>query len=513
MTASEILLNGRVRLHVGDMANVLAMLPECSVDSVVCDPPYHLTSIVKRFGAKGAAAAKHGTDGAFARASRGFMGQTWDGGDVAFRVETWAAVLRVLKPGGHLVAFSGTRTYHRMVCAIEDAGFEVRDQLAWLFGTGFPKSHDVAKGLAKQRTEDLEPTRVVCRFVRRAMDEKGLVSRDLVQHFGNCNPRLIDHWAARDTDSQPSLPTPEQWATLKDVLAFGTDMDAEVARLNARKGSRGERWLLADVVGEIESEAPGFGHHRFAGDRSIRRLDEEAATWTGWGTALKPAHEPVVLARKPLSEGSVAANVLRWGTGAICIDGCRIGEEGSTRGCTTKPSAGVGRFPANVVHDGSDEVVAAFPSDRLGFSSGGRREGLSMDRLSMAGPLGNGGAVVHHGDSGSAARFFFSAKADADDRLGSKHPTVKPVDLMQWLVRLVTPPKGMVLDPFAGTGTTGEAAWREGFDAILIEREPAYAEDIRRRMALALAGPQTRKAESIKARGTAADAGPLFGGG
>jgi DNA modification methylase len=465
MSAPEAHLDGRVRLHVGDMADVLATLPDCSVDSVVCDPPYHLTSIVKRFGAKGAAAAKHGTDGAFARASRGFMGQQWDGGDVAFRVATWAAVLRVLKPGGHLVAFSGTRTYHRMACAIEDAGFEIRDQYAWLYGSGFPKSHDVAKGIAKRRTEDLEPTRGVCRFIRRAMDAKGLVSRDLVQHFGHCNPRLIDHWAARDTDSQPSLPTPEQWATLKDVLALGAEMDAEVARLNARKGSRGERWLLADVVGEVASDAAGFGDHRFAGDRSIRHLDDDAAVWTGWGTAAKPAHEPIALARKPLAEGSVAANVLAWGVGAINIGGCRlqiIGDEFT-------------RFPANVLHDGSDNVLAGFPDP-------------------------------------AAARFFFSAKADSDDRLGSKHPTVKPVDLMQWLVRLVTPPKGVVLDPFAGTGTTGEAAWREGFDAVLVERDPAYAEDIRRRMALALAGPQTRKAESIKARGVVADAGPLFAG-
>ena len=185
-------LDGRVTLYAGDCLAVLDTLSENSIDSCVTDPPYHLASIVKRFGKEGSAAAQHGTDGLYARASRGFMGKEWDGGDIAFDPVTWAEVLRVLKPGAHLVAFAAAKNAHRMICAIEDAGFEIRDCLQWLYGSGFPKSHN-----------------------------------------------------------------------LKDE-------------------------------------------------------------WAGWGTALKPAFEPICLARKPLSEASVAANVLRWGTGALNIDGCRV---------------------------------------------------------------------------------------------------------------------------------------------------------------------------------------------
>ena len=302
----------------GDMREELAKLiaEGVTVQSIVTDPPYHLTSIVKRFGAAGAAAAKAGSKGnhtgAYARASRGFMGKQWDGGDIAFQAETWRLCWELLPPGGHLLAFSGTRTYHRMACAIEDAGF----------GSGFPKSHNVAKGIAKRRTEDLAPVRVVCRAVRAAMDAKGLKSRDLAPQF-SCDPRLIDHWAARDTDSQPSLPTTAQWLKLKGLLDLSDEMDSEVARLNDRKGTHGARWSEARVVGVAECDSPGFGEHRFSGDRTIRELDGEAAAWEGWGTALKPALEPICVARKPLL-GTVAQNVLAHGTGALNIDGCRI---------------------------------------------------------------------------------------------------------------------------------------------------------------------------------------------
>jgi hypothetical protein len=206
---------------------------------------------------------------------------------------------------------------------------------------------------------------------------------------------------------------------------------------------------------------------------------DEAKEWDGWGTALKPACEPICFGRKPM-RGTVAANVLEHGTGAINIDGCRIGERearelnrltsigfGGSEAQGLVIDGGKGRWPANIVHDGSADVFASFPD------------------------------IV---DEESAARFFYTAKADADDRLGSKHPTVKPVDLMQWLCRLVTPKGGTVLDPFAGTGTTGEAAFREGFKAVLIEREEEYQADIRRRMALCMAGPDERKRESIKAK-------------
>jgi site-specific DNA-methyltransferase (adenine-specific) len=392
-------LDGKVFLHGGDCLEILAAMPDNSVDSVVTDPPYHLTSIVKRFGKPGSAPAKEGLDGLFARSSRGFMGKEWDGGDIAFRPEFWAEVLRLLKPGGHLVAFAAAKNSHRMVCAIEDAGFEIRDGLQWMYGTGFPKNLDIAKALDKQ---------------------SGV-------------------WRGR--------------------------ANTAMSGPNYERTDKGEP------------------------------ICDDARKWDGWGTSLKPAYENICLARKPLSEKTVAANVLKWGTGAINIDACRIEAEIAT-GWGGKAAGGNswnnntcglskqgvarpvnGRWPANILHDRSEEVLAAFLSDDTTLSP---------------------------------ARFFFSAKADNHDRIGSTHPTVKPIDLMQWLVRLITPKGGLVLDPFAGTGTTGEAAFREGMHAVLIEREPEYQADIARRMALAIAGPDERARESIKARGTATSAGPLF---
>lgn len=355
----------RVTVHGGDCLEVLAMLPEASIDAVVTDPPYHLKS-----------------------GNRGFMGKEWDGGDVAFRPETWAAVLRVLKPGGHMVAFSGTRTCHRMVCAIEDAGFEIRNQLAWIYGSGFPKSLDVSKSIDKMLT--------------------GIV---------------------RGAAGKPT-------------------------RSGASFGQEYERNEIGPPI------------------------SPEAAAWQGWGSDLKPALEPICLARKPLSESSIARNVLRHGTGAINVDGCRapmsandasaIANMGGFGRATWRGSPRValseslnnkvadavphtaGRFPANVIHDGSDEVVGMFPAQ-----AGGTR---------------------------SAARFFYCAKASKRERAGSKHPTVKPVALIRWLVRLITPSGGTVLDPFAGTGTTGEAAICEGCNAVLIEREAEHLDDITRRL-------------------------------
>jgi len=354
---------------------LLPTLAEASFHACVTDPPYHLTSIVKRFGSPTAAPAGFGTDGAFARASRGFMGKVWDGGDVAFRPETWAAVLRVLKPGAHLAAFSGTRTYHRMVCAIEDAGFEIRDQLAWVFGSGFPKSHDVSKAIDK---------------------------------------------------------------------AAGAER--EVLGVAGKSGSV-RNCMAGDFTGgEYMATAPAT---------------DGARQWVGWGTALKPAWEPIVLARRPLAERTVAGQMLVTGTGALNIDACRVhasdappcpggGVVGAGTSYELPDSHGempAGRWPANLVHDGSLEVLEAF------------------------------------GDE-SRARFFYHAKADAGDRAGSRHPTVKPIALMRWLVRMVTPPGGSVLDPFAGTGTTGAACRVAGFGCVMMEREAEYVADAARRLGL-----------------------------
>ena len=283
------------KLLLGDCLDKLKEIEDCSVDSIVTDPPYHLTSIVKRFGKEGSSPAKYGTDGAFQRASKGFMGQEWDGGDIAFRTEVWEQCIRVLKPGGYLLAFSGSRTYHRMAYAIDEAGFDIRDQIMWVYGSGFPKSHNVGKKL------------------------------------------------------------PE---------------------------------------------------------------------YDGWGTALKPAHEPIVMARKPLEKKSVADNVLEYGTGAINIDGCRVDDEN--------------RFPANFIHDGLEEEWS---------------------------------------------KYFYCPKASKKDREeDNDHPTVKPTDLMRYLCRMVTPKNGTVLDPFMGSGSTGKAAILEDFNFIGIELSKEYLDIARNRI-------------------------------
>ena len=372
----------------------LLMAPD-SVDSIVTDPPYDLISIVKRFGGNNAAPVnnaetKAGRDNdPYARAARGFMGKQWDGTGVAFDPETWAEAYRVLKPGGHLLAFGGTRTYHRMVCAIEDAGFEIRDTICWHYATGFPKSHDVSKGI----------------------DKAAGAEREVV---GTERHRDIRNGAGREY---------------------------------------GEGILAAMREGPVQ-----YLDHPITAPTT-----DEARQWSGWGTALKPATELICVARKPLAKGhTVAANVLAYGTGALNIDGCRVeaavGDyahagndlEHTRRGAAdwrmpmqqAAPNA-LGRWPANLITDGSDEVKACFP-------------------LADASPV-------------SAARFFYAAKASKADRgEGNTHPTVKPHELMRYLCRLVTPPGGLVLDPFTGSGSTGKAAIAEGFRFVGCEMTDEY---------------------------------------
>lgn len=362
-------------LHLGDCLGILRAMPDASVDAVVTDPPYGLA----------------------------FMGKRWDY-DVP-SVEVWAECLRVLKPGGHLLAFAGTRTQHRMACRIEDAGFEIRDMIAWVYGSGFPKSLDVSK----------------------AIDKAAGAERKVVG--------------------------PGRWNHVKG----NNDLQSD---------------CLIRPGGQHEETAPAT---------------LEAQQWAGFGTALKPSLEPVTMARKPLA-GTVAANVLQHGTGALNVDGCRIGsaagdeplrwEHGRSMGFHGAEDRGPcqaltspGRWPANLIHDGSDEVVALFPETTSG---GGENAGANM-RKGLRGndaPHRTPNSVAP--STGSAARFFYTAKASASERQGVTHPTVKPLDLMAYLCRLVTPPGGLVLDPFMGTGTTIKAAIGEGFHGIGIERDPAY---------------------------------------
>jgi hypothetical protein len=356
-----------------------------------------------------------------------FMGKKWDY-DVP-SVEVWAECLRVLKPGGHLLAFAGTRTQHRMAVRIEDAGFEIRDMIAWVYGSGFPKSLDVSKAIDKAAGAE-----------REVVGSRKLTgtARIIGGQGGATAGRSADAYDEGET---------------RDTLAI---------------------------------TAPAT---------------PEAQQWAGWGTALKPALEPITLARKPL-EGTVAANVLAHGTGGLNIDGCRvehvtveggnlalnphlrahinggnggniIAHEDERRVVTPHAS---GRWPANLIHDGSDEVVRLFP--QTGISAGGKGNATQQAGAKTSYGWSRGedwGGAGGYGDSGSAARFFYCAKTSKRERgEGNNHPTVKPIALMSYLCHLVTPPKGTVLDPFMGSGSTGIAAKLEGFTFIGVEREPAY---------------------------------------
>jgi site-specific DNA-methyltransferase (adenine-specific) len=377
------------------------------------------------------------------------MGKSWDSTGIAYSVKMWDEALRVLKPGGHLLAFSGSRTYHRMAVAIEDAGFEIRDQIMWVYGSGFPKSMDVSK----------------------AIDKQAGVEREVVGQT-----------------------------------------------MHARKG-------VAEAEDRSTVAAGAYGEARL-GDVTVPATDK-AKQWAGWGTALKPAHEPIVLARKPLI-GTVATNVIIHGTGALNIDGSRIGTDevitNHSRSADSAISKGkygdsvkqethqtegqaLGRWPANFIHDGSDEVVELFPdtNGRIGNTQYGSGTNTIYGTFNTdPNPVGSNGVA----DSGSAARFFYCAKASKKDRneglddfvekpagslnmrtdehsivnkMNTKpaknfHPTVKPTELMRYLVRMITPPNGVVLDPFMGSGSTGKAAVLERFSFIGIDQSADYIE-------------------------------------
>lgn len=419
-----------VTLYHGDCLQVLVGLPDCSVDSVVTDPPYGLEFMGKDWDSpwKDSAASKGAVVRDPAKERGGF--QDGNGGNpysrsriefgrggeasVGFQVwcQKWAEeCLRVLKPGGHILAFGGTRTWHRLACAVEDAGFEIRDSIAWLYGSGFPKSLDVSK----------------------AIDKAAGAEREVISEEKN--------WGKSTAEDGKQ--------------AYG------------------------DYAGEWSVTAPAT---------------EDAKRWSGWGTALKPSFEPVVVGRKPLV-GTVAANVVANGTGALNIDATRVGNGGQLKWSTPRnmgyrggsDSGGEaeanssGRWPSNAV---VDECSAAEIDRQSGVSRSTRGEmtrkptGLTLDGGRDAQAVT---AIWGHDDEGGASRFFptfrYQAKAPTDQRPtanGIAHPTVKPLDLMRWLVRLVTPPGGIVLDPFAGSGTTAEAAVHEHMRCITVEREPDY---------------------------------------
>ena len=381
------------RIYHMDCLDGMKLLDDNSVDSIVTDPPYEL----------------------------GFMGKKWDSTGIAYNVELWKECLRVLKPGGHLLAFGGTRTYHRMACAIEDAGFEIRDCIQWIYGSGFPKSMDISK----------------------AIDKKLGAEREVISE------RVV-----------------------KDI-----------------RNGHGRKYGSALFAGE---DTPKMTYQITA------PATPEAKQWEGWGTALKPANEPIVLARKPLSEKTVAENVLKWGTGGLNIDGCRIGtevlynnyckpkqgymsdSEGSSGGAFSKEGVNIaqGRFPANVI---LDEEAGALLDKQSGISrsSDKPRHNNNADNHDNYNCFGKYGNITTTGysDIGGASRFFYCAKASRKERgEGNNHPTVKPIKLMEYLITLITPPNGIVLDPFFGSGTTGVAAVNLGFHYIGFELDKTYCD-------------------------------------
>lgn len=438
-----------IQLIQGDCLEELKQIENNSVDSIVCDPPYEL----------------------------GFMGKSWDSTGIANNVEMWKQCLRVLKPGGHLLAFSGTRTYHRMASAIEDAGFEVRDMLEWIYASGFPKSLNVGKAVDKLQGNERQ------------------VVRDRTGAMNN----------ADNSDAQ-----------------------------SFTKGDVGFKTHFTETKGNSE--------------------------WEGWGTALKPAHEPICMARKPLSEKTVAQNVLKWGTGGINIDesrvktednlaknyasvrkyddvmGERVGRFGFRQGkdsvAEATESTALGRFPANLIHDNSEEVRECFPYTKHGgstYNEGTNNNWLGRNKIKYVSTVK---------DSGNASRFFksiiYQAKASKSERnkgcegienekftagnysqspvcktcdktlngtnnhsncsgevyyremdskkTSNNHPTVKPIALMEYLIKMVTPKGGIVLDPFMGSGSTGIAAKKNGYSFIGIEMECSYIEIAKNRI-------------------------------
>lgn len=411
-------VDGAVVYH-GSNLDVLPTLPDNSVDSIVTDPPYEL----------------------------GFMGKSWDNSGIAYSVELWTECMRVLKPGGHLLAFGGSRTWHRLAVAIEDAGFEMRDSIAWLYGSGFPKSHDISKGIDKG-----------------AGAEREVITETIEDLFGT-----------REEEKKLDQPA-------NSIFTQGE----------------------TKLSNNIKITAPAT---------------HEALKWQGWGTALKPAFEPVVVARKPFAKGdTVAANVLQWGTGGLNIDASRIGTDTITINTFdngAKPFGDAvgepytskeiqGRWPANII---LDPYTADLLDEQSGVSKSsiGHKQTANNDSKSIGNFIGTEN-IVGHDDSGGASRFFYVAKASKRDRnegletlpkkantkfaqdkwslenmssgnttpAANTHPTVKPTALMEYLIKLVTPEGGTVLDPFTGSGSTGKAALLNGFQFIGIELTAEY---------------------------------------
>jgi site-specific DNA-methyltransferase (adenine-specific) len=451
-----------IQLHHGDCREVLASLPDCSVDSVVTDPPYEL----------------------------GFMGKAWDGSGIAYSVEMWAEVLRVLKPGGHLCAFGGTRTYHRMACAIEDAGFEIRDSLHWVYGSGFPKSLDVSKAIDKTNGEPdrllkftlwFRTAGLTAKEVTRMLQTAGVISE---------NGTMAGHYFAKSRDGQPAIPTAALWQVIRPHIAEVPDwVDELVARIEA------EREVVGSKTSGIANKDEG-PRHTIGASKAVQVDITTAATdaakqWEGWGTALKPAHEPIVLARRPLIS-TVAANVLTHGTGALNIDGARVGTESRpvmVRTATLVAASSMSGTSTGATGSGEVTTLGRWPANVIFDTEAGALLDEQADGASRF-------FTAIEWEPEIDAPFRYIAKPGKRERtcegtVSGSHPTVKALALMRWLVRLVTPPGGTVLEPFAGSGTTLMACVMEGFNGIGIEMTDEYLPIIEGRVRWAQHQPQT----------------------
>jgi len=486
------------KIYCEDCLQTMRRMPDNFVDSIVTDPPYGLK----------------------------FMGKKWDY-DVP-SVEIWKEVLRVLKPGGHLLSFGGTRTYHRMVCAIEDAGFEIRDQIQWIYGSGFPKSLDISKAIDKLSPR-LGYFGEFAKHLSEQIKIKGILQKELSKLFPSKTGGLtgcVWNWA-----NGANVPTVEQWKILQPLLDLSDRFLSLIERIEEEREIIGKdkNWGEKGTV-----PINGYGEFNITIPST-----PEAQQWEGFGTALKPANEPICLARKPLSEKNIAENVLKWGTGGLNINGCMVeteeneinardnkyGSNGNSMFHNNKNlnegwNGNKGRWPANVIHDGSDEVVSGFPNTKSGKTS----PSDNCKNTSWINSLSdNYNRQTRGSNSGSAARFFYCAKASKSERdagcggmektsighlasntgggggwsedsaknpnlpRANNHPTVKPIALMRYLCRLITPPKGIVYDPFIGSGTTGISSGLEGFSFIGSEIEKDSCNIADKRIAFHLA--------------------------
>jgi DNA modification methylase len=472
----------------GDCLDRLKELPDNSVDSVVTDPPYGLSKEPDIF----EVLTKWINGEPYDHGHGGFMGKSWD--SFVPHPDIWREVYRVLKPGGHALVFAGTRTQDLMTIALRLAGFEVRDVIEWLYFSGFPKSMDVSKAFDKKNGSALafrEEAKRFAAYLKERREAKGLSKSEIDRMLGLNTS--YSWWEGRKKGIQP--PSKENYLRLKPILDLDDRFDEFIERVEAEREKIGEKNYSVPKNHMNAMVAAEGAKGRVIPDITSPAT-ELAKKWDGWGTALKPAHEPIIVVRKPL-EGTVCDNVEKYGTGAINVNGCRIGDdeirssgevsnawreaEGRTDRQAPNPSVNTGRFPANIVTTEPDAFWSKYcnvtpqelskKASKRDRNSDWRGEEIALPERESK--KFDGGRFTRNGDG--------SPRKQNGGILRNTHPTVKPVDLMAWLVRLVTPPGGTVLDPFAGSGSTLVAAKREGFGFIGIERELEYVEIIEAR--------------------------------